>query len=76
MDCNFCVIFNCAMSYLTNFSMNVLKYQMPYPLGNRASKRISGKRTIREIWDGGGLGGFMEEKEITEDTTAEILSNV
>ena len=49
---------------------------MPYPLGNRASKRIFGKGQFRDMWDGGGIfmgGGLsMEEKETTEDPLPQI----
>ena len=38
--------FKLCNSYVTHFRITVLKYKMPYPLGNRASKRICGKRTI------------------------------
>ena len=46
------------------FSIIILKYQMPYPLGNRASKRICGKRIICGRIGVGGIGGEQLEARV------------
>ena len=52
---------------------------MPYPLGNRASKRIFGKGQFREIWDGGGIWRREKPRKTPQqrsDPMCDVLANL